>query len=84
MLALRRPWPGMLRTLFRDPDRFKETYSKWDEKTYFVGDAARKDEDGYFWVIGRVDDTVNVSGTCSRPPRSSRRSSPTRRWRRPP
>src|SRR5687767_4513548 len=63
LLALRRPWPGMLRTLFRDPDRFKETYfSKWDEKTYFVGDAARRDEDGYFWVIGRVDDTVNVSG----------------------
>ena len=54
---------GMLRTLYRDPDRFKETYfSKWDEKTYFVGDAARKDEDGYFWVIGRVDDAVNVSG----------------------
>jgi acetyl-CoA synthetase len=63
LLALRRPWPGMLRTLFRDPDRFKETYfSKWDETTYFVGDAARRDEDGYFWVIGRVDDTVNVSG----------------------
>jgi acetyl-CoA synthetase len=53
----------MLRTLFRDDDRFKEVYfSKWDEKTYFVGDAARRDEDGYFWVIGRVDDVVNVSG----------------------
>ena len=63
LLALRRPWPGMLRTLFRDPDRFKETYfSKWDETTYFVGDAAKRDEDGYFWVIGRVDDVVNVSG----------------------
>src|SRR4051794_19294921 len=63
LLALRRPWPGMLRNLFKDPDRFKETYfSKWDETTYFVGDAARRDEDGYFWVIGRVDDTVNVSG----------------------
>ena len=63
LLALRRPWPGMLRTLFRDDERFKETYfSKWDETTYFVGDAARKDEDGYFWVIGRVDDVVNVSG----------------------
>jgi acetyl-CoA synthetase len=63
LLALRRPWPGMLRTLFRDPDRFKETYfSKWDETTYFVGDAARRDADGYFWVIGRVDDVVNVSG----------------------
>ena len=63
LLALRRPWPSMLRTLFRDPDRYKETYfSKWDETTYFVGDAAKKDEDGYFWVIGRVDDVVNVSG----------------------
>ena len=63
LLALRNPWPGMLRNLFRDPDRFKETYfSKWDETTYFVGDAARKDKDGYFWIIGRVDDVVNVSG----------------------
>jgi acetyl-CoA synthetase len=54
----------MLRTLFRDDDRFVETYfSKWDSQTYFVGDAARRDEDdGYFWVIGRVDDVVNVSG----------------------
>jgi acetyl-CoA synthetase len=63
LLALRRPWPGMLRTLFKEDDRFKETYySKWDESTYFVGDASRKDEDGYFWVLGRVDDVVNVSG----------------------
>ena len=63
LLALRSPWPGMLRNLFRDPDRFKETYfSKWNETTYFVGDAARKDKDGYFWIIGRVDDVVNVSG----------------------
>ena len=63
LLALKRPWPGMLRTLFRDPERFKETYfSKWDETRYYVGDAARKDEDGYIWVIGRADDAVNVSG----------------------
>jgi acetyl-CoA synthetase len=63
LLALRRPWPGMLRTLYRDHERFKETYfSKWDETTYFVGDAAKRDEDGFFWVIGRVDDVVNVSG----------------------
>jgi acetyl-CoA synthetase len=63
LLALRRPWPGMLRTLYKDPERFKETYfSKWDETTYFVGDAARRDEDGYFWIVGRVDDVVNVSG----------------------
>ncbi|MFN2617175.1 MAG: acetate--CoA ligase [Thermoleophilaceae bacterium] len=63
LLALRQPWPGMLRTLYRDEERFKETYfSKWDETTYFVGDASRRDEDGYFWVIGRVDDVINVSG----------------------
>src|SRR5215216_2129693 len=63
LLALSRPWPGMLRNLYKDPARFKETYfSKWDETTYFVGDAARKDEDGYFWIVGRVDDVVNVSG----------------------
>jgi acetyl-CoA synthetase len=53
----------MLRTLFKDPDRYKETYfSKFGETTYFVGDAARRDEDGYFWIVGRVDDVVNVSG----------------------
>ena len=63
LLALRKPWPGMLRTLFRDDDRFVETYfSKLGPETYFVGDAARKDEDGYFWIIGRVDDVINVSG----------------------
>jgi acetyl-CoA synthetase len=63
LLALRRPWPGMLRTLYKEEDRFKETYySKWSETTYFVGDAARRDEDGYFWILGRVDDVVNVSG----------------------
>jgi acetyl-CoA synthetase len=62
-LVLRRPWPGMLRTLYREEDRFKETYySKFGDTTYFVGDAARKDEDGYFWILGRVDDVVNVSG----------------------
>jgi acetyl-CoA synthetase len=63
LLSLTRPWPGMLRTLYRDPERFKETYfSKWDETKYYVGDAARRDEDGYFWIVGRADDAVNVSG----------------------
>jgi acetyl-CoA synthetase len=63
LLVLRRPWPGMLRTLYRDDDRFVETYfSRFGKETYFVGDAARKDPDGYFWIIGRVDDVINVSG----------------------
>src|ERR687895_119888 len=54
LLVIKRPWPGMLRTLYKDDERFKETYySKFGEK-YYVGDAARKDEDGYFWVIGRA------------------------------
>ena len=63
LLTLRRPWPGMLRTLYKDEERFVETYwDKFGRDVYFVGDAARKDEDGYFWIIGRVDDVINVSG----------------------
>jgi acetyl-CoA synthetase len=63
LLAIRRPWPGMLRTLFKDPERFESTYfSQFGDNVYFVGDAARRDEDGYFWIVGRVDDVVNVSG----------------------
>ncbi|MFL5891147.1 MAG: acetate--CoA ligase [Solirubrobacterales bacterium] len=63
LLALRQPWPGMLRTLYKEDDRFVETYyDKWDKETYLVGDASRKDPDGYFWILGRVDDVVNVSG----------------------
>jgi acetyl-CoA synthetase len=62
-LVLERPWPAMLRTLYKEEDRFVETYfSKMGKETYFVGDAARRDEDGYFWIIGRVDDVINVSG----------------------
>ena len=63
LLVLRRPWPGMLRTLYQEDDRFVETYyGKFGETTYLVGDAARKDEDGYLWLLGRVDDVINVSG----------------------
>jgi acetyl-CoA synthetase len=63
LLTLTRPWPSMLRTLYKEEDRFIETYfSRFGKETYLVGDAARRDEDGYFWVIGRIDDVVNVSG----------------------
>jgi acetyl-CoA synthetase len=63
LLVLTRPWPSMLRTLYKEDDRFIETYfEKFGKETYLVGDAARKDQDGYFWVIGRIDDVVNVSG----------------------
>src|SRR4051812_36996500 len=63
ILVLRKPWPGMLRTLYREEERFVETYfAKYGKETYLVGDAARRDEDGYFWIIGRIDDVFNVSG----------------------
>ncbi len=62
-LTLRRPWPGMARTLYKEDERFVETYwSKYGEDVYNVGDAAKIDEDGYFWIVGRVDDVINVSG----------------------
>jgi acetyl-CoA synthetase len=66
-LAVRRPWPGMMRTVHGDPDRFRRSY--WEHIRpadgswlYFAGDGARRDADGYFWVMGRVDDVINVSG----------------------
>lgn len=66
-LAVRHPWPGMMRTVFGDPDRFRRTY--WEhippqdgKYIYFAGDGARRDTDGYFWVMGRVDDVINVAG----------------------
>jgi acetyl-CoA synthetase len=63
LLVLQRPWPSMLRGLYREEERFVETYfSRFGPQTYLVGDAARRDRDGYFWVIGRIDDVVNVSG----------------------
>jgi acetyl-CoA synthetase len=63
LLVLTRPWPSMLRTLYKEDERFVETYfEKFGNETYLVGDAARKDKDGYFWIIGRIDDVVNVSG----------------------
>jgi acetyl-CoA synthetase len=75
-LAIRRPWPAMLRGIWGDPERFRNTYwSKWTgmtvgagddrqpgEGVYFPGDGARRDEDGHFWIIGRIDDVLNVAG----------------------
>ncbi len=63
LLSIRKPWPSILRGIWGDPERFKKTYwCNWDGKYYFPGDGARIDDDGYFWVVGRVDDVVNVSG----------------------
>ncbi len=66
-LVIKHPWPSMMRTVYGDDDRYRRTY--WEhiapidgQYLYFAGDGARKDEDGYFWVMGRVDDVINVSG----------------------
>jgi len=61
-LVIKRPWPAMLRTIYKDPDRYVKTYWSKFPGYYFVGDSARRDEDGYFWIIGRVDDVIKVSG----------------------
>ena len=62
-LALESPWPAMLRGIYGDPERYEKQYwQKWDDKIYFPGDGAKRDEDGYFWILGRVDDVLNVSG----------------------
>jgi acetyl-CoA synthetase len=63
-LVIARPWPGMLRGFWNDPDRkrFRETYFTVFPGNYFTGDGAKKDEDGYFWLMGRIDDVINVSG----------------------
>ncbi len=63
LLALTHPWPGMLRGIYGDRDRFIQTYwRKWRDGVYFTGDGARIDKDGYIWVLGRVDDVLNVAG----------------------
>jgi len=61
-LVVKKPWPAMLRTIWGDDERYKKTY--WSEipDCYFAGDGARKDSRGYFWIMGRVDDVINVSG----------------------
>jgi acetyl-CoA synthetase len=62
LLIIRKPWPSMARTIFNDAERYKQAY--WSEipGSYFTGDGARRDEDGYYWLMGRVDDVINVSG----------------------
>ena len=61
-LVLKHPWPGMLRGIWGDPERFKETYWSKYENTYLAGDGAHRDKQGYFWIMGRIDDVMNVSG----------------------
>ncbi len=61
-LVIKKPWPGMLRTIYGDPDRYVQQYWSQIEGAYFTGDGARRDADGYFWIMGRIDDVVNVAG----------------------
>jgi acetyl-CoA synthetase len=62
-LAITRPWPAMLRTIYNEPERYVEQYwTKWDKATYFTSDGAKREDDGYFGLLGRVDDVLNVSG----------------------
>ena len=61
-LCIRRSWPGLMRTVYKEPERFYNTYFIQQPGFYFSGDGARKDEDGYFWLMGRIDDVVNISG----------------------
>jgi acetyl-CoA synthetase len=62
LLVIKKPWPGMLRTVYGDPERYKRQYWSKFPNMYLAGDSARKDEDGYIWVIGRIDDVIKVSG----------------------
>jgi len=61
-LVIRRPWPSMIRTIWGDPERYVQQYWSRVPGAYFTGDAARCDSDGYYWILGRVDDVMNVSG----------------------
>ncbi len=62
LLVVRKPWPSMARTIYGDPERYRQTYWSDVPGCYFTGDGARQDADGYFWLMGRVDDVINVSG----------------------
>jgi acetyl-CoA synthetase len=61
-LVIRRPWPSMLRTIYGDAARYRKTYWSEIKGCYFAGDGARRDKDGYFWIVGRIDDVLNVAG----------------------
>jgi acetyl-CoA synthetase len=61
-LVIKRSWPGQMRTVYGDHERFKDTYFRMFPGTYFTGDGARRDADGYYWITGRIDDVINVSG----------------------
>ena len=61
-LVIRKPWPSMLRGIWGDPQRYEEIYWREVKGSYFTGDGARQDEDGYFWIVGRIDDVLNVAG----------------------
>ena len=62
VLAIADSWPGQMRTVFKDHERFEQTYFASYKGYYFTGDGCRRDEDGYYWITGRVDDVLNVSG----------------------
>jgi acetyl-CoA synthetase len=61
-LIIRRPWPSMLRTIYGDNARYRQQYWSEFKGSYLTGDGARRDEDGYFWIVGRIDDVLNVAG----------------------
>jgi acetyl-CoA synthetase len=61
-LVLKRPWPSMLRGIYGDPERYRETYWSRFPGMYFAGDGAKRDEEGYYWLLGRVDDVMNIAG----------------------
>src|SRR5256886_11989507 len=61
-LVITKPWPGMLRTIYGDDERYRQQYWSQIEGVYFAGDGARRDRDGYFWIMGRIDDVINVAG----------------------
>ena len=62
LLVFRKPWPSLARTVYGDPERYEQAYFVEIPGSYFTGDGARRDTDGYFWLMGRVDDVINVSG----------------------